>query len=234
MRALVLGLTALLPALAQAEILEFNFTGDTSPYSVPPGQSQDWHGPGPVPSTVDLTFLVNTLSPGNSFQYTFRNFPQGTCVTTYSYTLATSHFNVSFDGHTYMHGGSGSAAGIDDSGALGCGGFLGAGLEATGATKSRVVTLSGGFDTQFPNSSQSALLSSKDPLGTFLDGSKYGFAPDVTGFGYPLSGTFGFLYAEVRSGDATFTAVPEPDFLGLFAAGGLSLMLFRRRPLHHP
>jgi hypothetical protein len=75
----------------------------------------------------------------------------------------------------------------------------------------------------FPNNSQSAILGAKDPLALILNPSFYSGSDvetcNVPGLPPPENVPEGCEF----SGQAK--AVPEPDVLGLFAAGALGLLL---------
>src|ERR1700720_1745412 len=72
---------------AQAEELQFDFTGQVITFPPGEGPQNVWNGPGPVPSGFQMTFLVDTLSPGNSLHYTFTNCIAGPCVDSVSVGL---------------------------------------------------------------------------------------------------------------------------------------------------
>lgn len=168
-----------------------------------------------------MTFLVDTLAPGNSWQSTFMNCPDGPCVNTISAVLAATNFNVTLGGQLIEQGGTGRfgfSSGDRLSDGLN-GLFIGGVFFAEGQSSS----FFGVPDFSLGNGSQSALLSSTDPLGTLLAGSAFvSDSPDITYFNYGDSR----LLVQVAGRAAT---VPEPDALTLFAAGGLGLLLFRPR-----
>src|ERR1700693_2113199 len=100
MRVRIALIVALLPVFAQASTVEFDFTGGVVTFPPGGGPQNVWNGPGPIPSGFQMTFLVDTLSPGNSLQYTFGDCLAGPCVNTVSASLVASDFTVTLGGQS--------------------------------------------------------------------------------------------------------------------------------------
>ena len=204
---------------AQAEELQFDFTGQVETLP-PPGPQNIWNGPGPIPSGFQMTFLVDTLSPGNSLQYTFTDCPGGPCVNTVSANVVASDFNVTLGDQSIVQGGSGTFGFSGELFGPGPGGpFIGGFFAAFGGIG---VGFGGVPDFSLGNGSQSALLSSTDPLGTVLNPSSYvSDSGDITTFFYGDSR----LLVHVGGGAMS---VPEPGTLGLLMLGLAGLVLCGR------
>jgi MYXO-CTERM domain-containing protein len=224
MRALVLALAALLPSLAQAGVLEFNFSGDVNPNGNTSGSFQG-------------TFLANT-SRGSSATYAF----SGGCVGSLNANFSIFDFNLTVSGTPVMAGGKGTfdvstPAGPDG----GCSAFLGdVGVGFSAAANGKVFSVNGSFDAGVFGT-QSAILASKDPLGLIFNNADFSGSPASTGpVGCSVPGfppiapslpPSPYCDAFVSS---TLVSATEPNLLGLFAAGGLGLLLFRRRRTNRP
>jgi hypothetical protein len=215
-------IAAFLPAFVQATEIQFDFTGGV--VTIPGVPQGVWNGPGPIPQTFQLSFLVNTLSPGNSFQYSFPNSSPSACVNSVNVSLVASDFNASVNGQSVVQAASGSYA--FSGGNLGPCSYIGGSYGASGGTGSHALGFFGGPDFFLGNPHQSAILSSPDPLATLLNGSGYfSDSGDITNLFYD-----GSVLTAVVSGSASIvSSVPEPDSWMLFAAGALGLMLFRRQ-----
>jgi hypothetical protein len=210
---------ALLPALAQADEIEFTVTGSifqSLPISPDPPTSV-WKGTGPIPTTFQMSFLVNTLAPGDSLTYAFA--PDNS-LGTVAFSVAATDFNFTLGGQTLVSGGSGSFSASGSQ--LGECSFIGGNYSASTAAGTfggvPDFILGGGCVTK------SQLLGSSDPLGLLLNNSS--FFPDDGWNGSFLSvGSSTLVSVE----NVTGVSVPEPDSLALFAAGGLGLFACRRR-----
>jgi hypothetical protein len=212
-------IAACLPAFVQATEIQFNFTGGV--VTIPGVPQGVWNGPGPIPQTFQLSFLVNTLSPGNSFQYSFPNSSPNACVDSVNISLVATDFNASVNGQSVVEGASGSYA--FSGGNLGPCSYIGGSYGASGGTGSHALGFSGVPDFGLGNPQQSAVRGSSDPLATLLNGSGYfSDSGDITYLIYD-----GSVLTAVVSGSAS--SVPEPDSWMLFAAGALGLVLFRRQ-----
>lgn len=205
MRALLWGLTTLLPALAHADILQFDFTGALF------GET------GFFTDTFQVSFLANTNS--GSLRDTFSS----GCLGAFSASLPIYDVNVIADGKQVMHNGAGGFA-LAGGAPVVCGFFTDEPLSISASAGRTSLSLGGGFDQIFPNNSQSAILGAKDPLALILNPSFYGGVSIVTCNVPGLPPPKNLPEGCGASGHAT--TVPEPDALGLFAAGALSLLLF--------
>jgi hypothetical protein len=209
---------ALLPALAQADEIEFTVTGSIF-QSLPIGPDPPtsvWKGSGPIPTTFQM-ILVNTLAPRDSLTYAFA---PDTSLDSVAFSVAATDFNFTLGGQTLVSGGSGSFSASGSQ--LGECSFIGGTYSASTASGTfggvPDFSLGGGCITK------SQLLGSSDPLGLLLSHSS--FVPDDGWNGSFLSvGTSTLVSVENVSG----VSVPEPDSLALFAAGGLGLFACRRR-----
>ena len=157
MRALSWGLATLLPALAHADILQFDFTGALF------DESGFFTG-----DSFQVSFLANTNS--GSLQCTLSS----GCLETSSASLPIYDVDVIADGKQMMQNGTGSFA-LAGGSPVACGLYFddafGVLAPAKGSTS---LSLGGGFDQIFPNNSQSAILGAKDPLALILNSSVYG------------------------------------------------------------
>jgi len=221
MRALICGLIALLvPALASAEIIQFTFTGVID--SDPPYFESTWNGPGPQPTTLQMSFDVNTLSPGNSLNYTFYNSPDssvGPTIGSINADLVTTNVTIGLDGKTVLSGPTGTFAFSAEplGGALYIGGTFGVGVP--GATFGMIP------DIAFGTNTQAALIGASDPLGLLLNHSA--FYSDNGGGPYSfLSYDNSQLFTTLGG---TGTAVPEPSAPALFSLAFVGLLLVHRR-----
>ena len=204
MRALLWSLTTLLPALAHADTLQFDFTGAL------------FGTTGFATDSFQVSFLANTSS-GN-LQSTFGN----GCLANFSANLPIYDVKVIADGKQVMQNGTGEFT-IANTLPFRCGGYFDDALSINASAGRTSLSLGGGFDQMFPNNSQSAILGAKDPLALILNPSFYSGSDvqmcNVPGLPPPENLPDGCDF----SGQAK--AVPEPDVLGLFAAGALSLLL---------
>jgi hypothetical protein len=205
MRALLWGLTTLLPALAHADTLQFDFTGAL------------FGATGFATDSFQVSFLANTNS--GSLQSTFGS----GCLANFSASLPIYDVNVIADGKQVMQTGTGGFT-IANTLPFRCGGYFDDALSINASAGRTSLSLGGGFDQMFPNNSQSAILGAKDPLALILNPSLYSGALigacSVPGLPPPVN-----LPEGCEAGGQAKT-VPEPDVLGLFATGALSLLLF--------
>jgi hypothetical protein len=210
---------ALMPVFVQADEIQFTFTGAV--VMIPGVPQGSWNGPGPIPSLFQLSFLVNTLSPGNSLQDTFPNSSPSACFDSVNIGLVATDFNASVDGQSVLQGALGNYAVSGTP--LGSCSYIGGAFAASGGTGTHALGFTGVPDFAFGNSQQSVLLGSADALATLLNGSNYfSDSGDITYFNYN-----GSMLTAVVTGTAS--AVPEPHSWMLFAAGGLGLIVFGRR-----
>jgi hypothetical protein len=221
MRSIVCSLlVGLFPALAGAETIEYTFTGSIDNEAAA-GFPTFWNGLGPQPSIFQMSFDVDTLSPMNSFSYTFGPSSVGPSINAISINVAATDVNFSFDGNTVLQSPQGDFA---FSGALlGEFMFIGAfGLAATDRAGFLFVP-----DFGLGVTAQTALMESSDPLGLLLNGSV--FNTDSSG---PSALTFddSQLGATIRGGGVA-VSVPEPDILALLALVGIGLGFIHRRRL---
>jgi hypothetical protein len=204
-------LLVLLPALAQSSEIRFDFTT-----TVAPQFPVIWTGPGPVPTTFEYTFLVDSLS-ATSVNYVFGTPPLSNvpCLVHVAYGgLAATNINAYANGVAVFHASSGTFGIGGDNAINGCPGefFAGESLQ----TGSSIFT---SFMDFSPRTSHQAFVGSADPLGMLLNGAEYG---GESFFGGPLGSFRG-------SGFGTSVEVPEPDSWVLLAAGALGLFIFRKR-----
>ena len=219
MRAIACSLiVGLFPGLSLAEIVEFTFTGGIADEAAG-GVPTFWNGPGPKPSSFQMTFDVNTLSPLNQFEYTLGPSSAGPSIFSIKAGIAATNFSLSLDGKTVLQSPLGSFNFSGDR--LGEFSFIGGngGASTNGASFSFVPDFSLGATTQ------AALMGSSDPLGLLLNGS--GFASD-SGDPSVLSLENGRLGASI-SGEGRAVSVPEPNTLALMVLVGLSLGFVHRR-----
>jgi hypothetical protein len=220
MRALIL--LALLPAVARAEELEVTVTGDlypTLPITYNPPTST-WNGPGPFPTSFGMTFLVNTLAPGNTLTNTVFD-PNTGFLQAMDISVSATDFTITLNGKTIESDGTGYFA-ISGSG-LGPCSFIG-GEYTAGSTKASFFgvpdfSLAGGGCV-----TQSELLNSKDPIGLLLNNSGY-FPDDGWNNSYLIIDN-SRLISTVNVG---IKSVPEPATFGLMALGFAWVGLARRR-----
>lgn len=223
MRAIVCSvIVALVPMLASAETVEYTFNGSIDGEATG-GVPTVWNGPGPQPSTFQMTFDVDTLSPMNSFSYTFGPSSAGPSIDAISVDVAVTNVSFSFDGTPVLQSPQGSFA---FSGTL-LGEFSlvgGFGLAATdGAGFIFVPDFGLGVTTQ------AALTGSSDPLGLLLSGSA--FHADS---GDPSYLSFGDSQLEaVISGQGTAVSAPEPDILALLVLAGIAMGFCSSAPFRH-
>ncbi|HEY4748828.1 MAG TPA: hypothetical protein VIH60_00375 [Steroidobacteraceae bacterium] len=219
MRAIVCSLIlGLFPALCLAETVQFLFIG-----YIGPGPNDNlptfWNGPGPEPSTFQMTFDVNTLSPLNSVSYTFGASPAGPTIYSITADLVATDFSLSLDGKTVLQS---PLANFSFSGAqLGTFSFIGGGVSAgtPGASFFFVPDFALGATLQ------SVLAGSKDPLGLLLNGSVFLYDngdPSMLYLGFDNSQEGALIGGEG-------TAVPEPHIPALLALAGIGLGFVHRR-----
>jgi hypothetical protein len=159
MRALAWCLTALLPTLAQAEILQFDLNGEIFT-----------NGGLPV-SFYQATFLTNTASGGGSLQY---GVPYSlSCFSTLNVGVPIYDVNVITSGKTVLKDGTGSFGFGGETGPT-CNSMTDEGVSvvASGKGGKNFIVSGVGADIAF-SGNPAAVLSSKDPLGLILDGSAY-------------------------------------------------------------
>src|SRR5579863_5574821 len=154
MRALLWSLTTLLPALAHADPLQFDFTGAL------------FGATGFATDSFQVSFLANTNS-GN-LQSTFGS----GCLANFSANLPIYDVNVIADGKQVMQNGTGEFT-IDNTLPFRCGGYFDDALRINASAGRTSLSLGGGFDQMFTNNSQSAILGAKDPLALILNPSFY-------------------------------------------------------------
>jgi hypothetical protein len=221
MRAIVCSvIVALFPMLASAETVEYTFSGAID-NEVTAGPPNLWNGPGPQPSTFQMTFDVDTLSPMNSFSYTFGPSSGGSSINAISVDVAVTNVSFSFDGTTVLQSSQGSFAFSGTS--LGeftlTGGF---GLAATDGAGFLFVP-----DFGLGVTTQAALMGSNDPLGLLLSGSQFN-----ADSGNPSYLTFDdSQLGAVISGVGIATSVPEPTTLALLVIAGIGLGFVHRHRL---
>jgi hypothetical protein len=219
MRAIVCSLIlGLFPALSLAETVQFLFIG-----YIGPGPNDNlptfWNGPGPEPSTFQMTFDVNTLSPLNSVSYTFGASAAGPTIYSITADLVATDFSLSLDGRTVLQS---PLANFSFSGAqLGTFSFIGGGVSAgtPGASFFFVPDFALGATLQ------SVLAGSKDPLALLLNGSVFLYDngdPSMLYLGFDNSQEGALI-------GGAGTAVPEPDILALLALAGIGLGFVHRR-----
>jgi PEP-CTERM motif len=189
---------------AQAEELQFSFTGDIL---TPDLQT--------IIAPFQVSFLVDTLAQGNSLQYTLIACPGGMCIDSFSANVAATNYNVTLGGQLIDHAGTGSfvLSGSPFSPPSPHEEFIGGFFGTSGGTAGFL----GVPDFSLGNASQSVLLASTDPLGTVLDGSFY-LSDSVSTFFNGDSRQFAYV-----SGSAT--SVPEPGTLGLLLLGLAGVVL---------
>jgi len=223
MRGALLGIAALLPAIAQADVIEFDFSGVLNP-------SRTSSGPY---DTFQATFLTNTSS-GGFLQYTFPSITQqdGSCLASVSVGVHNAYdVDLTVDGKRVMTGGTGGL-GFVARHPFKCGGFRDQDLSAFASAGGKNFSFGGGFDVFLSNSSQSAILSSKDPLALILSNALYASDP-IAYMNCSMPGVPPAFGSQSCTMDGTSTAVSahgvlEPDLVGLFAVAGLGLILYRR------
>jgi hypothetical protein len=222
MRASLTGLiVALIPALVSAEEVQFIFSGGLGPNADnPPYWTSTWNGPGPEPTSFQLTFDVNTLAPGNTWSGGYYNSPMGASLDSVSVSVAATDLTLSFDGKTVLISPTGSFS--FDGTNLGPYNFIGGEL---------LVSMSGATLAMEPDfftgtTFQSVLASSPDPIGELLGPS--GFVTDDGG--NPSSAIFIDNSRLYEVGGGSGTPVPTPDAPILFLAGLVGLVLIHRRP----
>jgi hypothetical protein len=195
---------------AQAEELQFSFTGDTL---TPDLQT--------IIAPFQVSFLVDTLAPQNSLQYTLIDCFDGggLCINTVSASVVATNLTVSLGGQLIEQGATGSFAlsGSPLSPPSPHEEFIG-GLFGTGGAAAGFFGIP---DFSLGNASQSVLLASTDPLGTVLDGSFY-VTDSVSFFFNGDSRQFAYV-----SGSAT--SVPEPGTLGLLVLGFAGVVFCGRK-----
>ena len=198
---------------AQAEQLQFTFTGDTL---TPDLQT--------IIAPFQVSFLVDTLAQGNSFQYTLIACPGGLCIDSVSANVMTTNYNVTLGGQLIEQGGTGNfvVSGSPFSPLSPTEEFIG-GLFGTGGAAAGFFGIP---DFSLGSSSGSVLLASKDQLGTILDGSFY-LSDSVSTFFNGDSRVSAYV-----SGSAT--SVPEPGTLGLLLLGLAGVVLCKRISVSAP
>src|SRR5580658_4362973 len=128
MRAIVCSLIlGLFPALSLAETVQFTFNGYINA-DAGEGFPTVWNGPGPEPSTFQMTFDVNTLSPLNKVSYTFGPTSEGPSIFSITADLVATDLSLSLDGKTVLWSPLGSFS--FSGGPLGEFSFIGGGLQA--------------------------------------------------------------------------------------------------------
>ena len=219
MRAIVCSLIlGFFPAFSPAETVQFLFIGYIGP-GPNDGLPIFWNGPGPEPSTFQMTFDVNTLSPLNSVSYTFGASAAGPTIYSITADLVATDFSLSLDGRTVLQS---PLANFSFSGAqLGTFSFIGGGVSAgtPGASFFFVPDFALGATLQ------SVLAGSKDPLALLLNGSVFLYDngdPSMLYLGFDNSQEGALI-------GGAGTAVPEPDILALLALAGIGLGFVHRR-----
>jgi len=175
---------ALLPAIAQADVLEFTTNGSLAP-------SRDSNGPY---VTFQTTFLANPLastSQGSQGSYTFA---PGGCLASVNADLSIYDFKLTVDGKQVMTGGRGSFnVGTPSRSDAGCRIWFGdAGVEVSATAKGKIFNTGGNYDFE-ASATESEIRGSKDPLGLILNDASFPGDPQFTSIvactvpGYPPS-----------------------------------------------
>jgi hypothetical protein len=218
---IIAGILALLIApLANASLVRFDVATDFT--GVP---FNTWLGQGPAPTSVELSFTIDTLTAQSSlFAFGGPN-PGDPCVQSFRVAgLQASNINaITNTCATLWSAQSGTVSvGGDNPGGQCPSGFFGL-LNLTDGTTS----YAGSPDILAPFSSQAELFGSPDPLGQFF-ASFMGFSGSGA-----FTGDFGSMRGAILP-SSSVADVPEPSSLALFGAGLLAVVFrFRRKPLLH-
>ena len=175
------------------------------------------HGQQLLPSDLDVSFDVDTLSAG----FTDSNFitDAGTeCLNEFLFTLlAATNINAYADGVQVWHANSGQAGIFGAKAGSGCAGAVSGAVAVTDGT-----TLFNS-NVDFPvDITKNQFTSTNDPMGLVVNDQKYSGLTSYTAPGVELT----------MSGTGRSVSAPEPDTLVLLAAGAIGLAATYKRRRH--